>query len=289
MKANIDKGSAKPYQNTFLSRLLSNKLSVLGLVIIIFWVVAGFVSLVYLPYNPEKVDTPIRLMAPSLSHFMGTDNFGRDIFSRVLSGSRISLWLGFSSVLISLVIGSALGSFAGYYEKRIGNIIMRIMDALQAFPLLVLVMSISIALGRNSFSAMLAVGIGGVPQFARLMYAQTLAVKNSPFIEGERAIGMKGIDILIRHIFPNCLTPLLVRTTLSLGFSILTISSLSYLGIGVQPPTPEWGAMISEARDYILSGEWWLMLFPGLGIASLVTGFNLLGDGLRDAFDYRMQ
>lgn len=230
-----------------------------------------------------------KLMAPGAGHLMGTDNFGRDILSRMMCGARISLLLGFVAVCISLCIGIPLGAFSGYYEGKAGNLIMRVMDSLQAFPMLVLVMSISVALGRNSFSAMLAVGIAGIPNFARLMYAQTLSVKQSAFIEGEHAIGLPRRDILVRHILPNCITPILVRLSLSLGSAILTVSSLSFLGIGVQPPTPEWGYMISDARGYILTGEWWMIFFPGLAIASLVLSFNLFGDGLRDALDYRTQ
>ncbi len=282
----VDKGGT--VRATLLGRLLKRKLAVFGIVVMIFWAGVGVLSLFYTPYSPIEANIKERLKPPSAQHIMGTDNFGRDIFSRVMTGAQISLWLGFISVGISLIIGLPLGAVSGYYGGVVGDIIMRIMDALQAFPTLVLVMSISVAMGRNSVSAMLAVGIAGIPQFARLMFAQTVSVKASPFIEGERAIGLPKKDILIRHILPNCITPILVRTTLSLGFAILTVSSLSFLGIGVQPPTPEWGAMISDARGYIISGEWWLLTFPGIAIASLVLAFNLLGDGLRDILDRRM-
>lgn len=274
---------------TIWRRLCQQKLALFGAFCIAFWLIIGIISFFYTPYDPIENVMKERLQAPSFLHLMGTDNFGRDIFSRMMCGARISLLLGFFAVSISVCIGVVLGAFAGYYEGRISNVIMRIMDSLQAFPMLILVMSISVALGRNSISAMLAVGIAGIPNFARLMYAQTLSVKQSDFIEGERAIGLQKHKILIRHILPNCMTPILVRISLSLGSAILTVSSLSFLGIGVQPPTAEWGYMISDARGYILSGEWWMMVFPGIAIASLVLSFNLLGDGLRDALDYRIQ
>ena len=255
---------------SFLQRLVKQKMALVGGIVILLWLLVGLVSFFYTPYGPNEVNMAEKLLAPGAGHLMGTDNFGRDILSRMMCGARISLLLGFVAVCISLCIGIPLGAFSGYYEGKAGNLIMRVMDSLQAFPMLILVMSISVALGRNSFSAMLAVGIAGIPNFARLMYAQTLSVKQSAFIEGEHAIGLP-------------------RLSLSLGSAILTVSSLSFLGIGVQPPTPEWGYMISDARGYILTGEWWMIFFPGLAIASLVLSFNLFGDGLRDALDYRTQ
>lgn len=274
---------------SFFQRLLRQRLAVAGLICILFWFIIGLVSFFYTPYGPTEVVMADKLLSPGIGHLMGTDNFGRDILSRMMGGARISLMMGFIAVSISLVIGVSLGAFSGYYEGMLGNLIMRVMDSLEAFPMLILVMSISVALGRNSVSAMLAVGIAGIPNFARLMYAQTLSVKHSAFIEGEHAIGLPKRQILVRHILPNCITPILVRVSLSLGSAILTVSSLSFLGIGVQPPTPEWGYMISDARGYILTGEWWMIFFPGLAIASLVLSFNLFGDGLRDALDYRTQ
>lgn len=273
---------------SFFQKLLRQKMALAGGICILAWLAIGLLSFFYTPYSPTEVAMGEKLLAPSMTHLMGTDNFGRDILSRMMCGARISLLLGFVAVSISLFIGIPLGAFSGYYQGKLSALIMRIMDSLQAFPMLILVMSISVALGRNSFSAMLAVGIAGIPNFARLMYAQTLSVKQSPFIEGELAIGLPRSLILRRHILPNCITPILVRLSLSLGSAILTISSLSFLGIGVQPPTPEWGYMISEARGYILTGEWWMIFFPGLAIASLVLSFNLFGDGLRDALDYRI-
>lgn len=272
---------------SFLKRFLKQKLSVLGAICVLGWIAIALISFVYTPYEPNFVNLSVKLQEPNSIYLLGTDNHGRDILSRIMVGARVSLLLGVVAVSISLVIGIFLGAIAGYYEGKLGNFIMRIMDSLQAFPMLILVMSMSVALGRNSMSAMLSVGIAGIPMFARLMYAQTLSVKNSPFIEGERVLGVSKQKILTRHILPNCLTPIIVRVSLSLGSAILTVSSLSFLGIGVQPPQAEWGYMISDAKDYILSGQWWMMLFPGLAIASLVMSFNLVGDGLRDALDYR--
>ena len=269
---------------SFLQRLVKQKMALVGGIVILLWLLVGLVSFFYTPYGPNEVNMAEKLLAPGAGHLMGTDNFGRDILSRMMCGARISLLLGFVAVCISLCIGIPLGAFSGYYEGKAGNLIMRVMDSLQAFPMLILVMSISVALGRNSFSAMLAVGIAGIPNFARLMYAQTLSVKQSAFIEGEHAIGLPRRDILVRHILPNCITPILVRLSLSLGSAILTVSSLSFLGIGVQPPTPEWGAMLNEARaDMVVAPH--VAIFPSLAIFLTVLMFNLFGDGLRDALD----
>ena len=175
---------------SFLQRLVKQKMALVGGIVILLWLLVGLVSFFYTPYGPNEVNMAEKLMAPGAGHLMGTDNFGRDILSRMMCGARISLLLGFVAVCISLCIGIPLGAFSGYYEGKAGNLIMRVMDSLQAFPMLILVMSISVALGRNSFSAMLAVGIAGIPNFARLMYAQTLSVKQSAFIEGEHAIGL---------------------------------------------------------------------------------------------------
>jgi peptide/nickel transport system permease protein len=261
----------------------------LGLFFIVLWTVAALLAPIISPYSPYDPNTVEKLQPPSAAHWFGTDNFGRDIFSRVLHGAQISIWTGLIAVGISFCTGVPLGGIAAYYGGVTGNVIMRVMDTLLAFPSLVLAMAIAASIGPGLVSAMIAVGIVGIPEFARLMYGQTVSLREKEFVEACRAIGLKDSVILFRHIFPNALAPLLVRATLGMGFAILTAASLSFLGLGVKPPVAEWGAMISEGREYIISGEWWIVSFPGLAIATSILGFNLLGDGLRDVLDPRLR
>ncbi|MEK3698682.1 ABC transporter permease [Paenibacillus sp. FSL R10-2199] len=279
--------AAKP--KTLLSLLLNNRLAALGLTFILIWTVVAIIAPWLAPHDPYVTDMANKLQAPSGSHWFGTDNFGRDILSRVLYGARISIWTGLIAVSISFVIGVPLGGIAAYYGGRTGTIIMRLMDVLLSFPSLVLSMAIAASIGAGLSSAMIAVGIVGIPEFARLMFGQTVSLREKEYIEASRAIGVKNTVILYRHILPNALAPLMVQATLGMGFAILTASSLSFLGLGVRPPIAEWGAMISEGREYIISGQWWLVTFPGLSIATSILGFNLLGDGFRDVLDPRLR
>lgn len=279
--------AAKP--KTLWSLLLRNRLAALGLTFILIWTVIAIIAPWIAPHDPYATNMANKLQAPSASHWFGTDNFGRDIFSRVLYGARISIWTGLIAVGISFVIGVPLGGIAAYYGGRTGTIIMRLMDILLSFPSLVLSMAIAASIGAGLTSAMIAVGIVGIPEFARLMFGQTVSLREKEYIEASRAIGVKNTVILYRHILPNALAPLMVQATLGMGFAILTASSLSFLGLGVKPPIAEWGAMISEGREYIISGQWWLVTFPGLSIATSILGFNLLGDGFRDVLDPRLR
>lgn len=279
--------AAKP--RTLLSLLLHNRLAAIGLTFILIWTVVAIIAPWLAPHDPYVTDMANKLQAPSGSHWFGTDNFGRDILSRVLYGARISIWTGLIAVSISFVIGVPLGGIAAYYGGRTGTIIMRMMDVLLSFPSLVLSMAIAASIGAGLSSAMIAVGIVGIPEFARLMFGQTVSLREKEYIEASRAIGVKNRVILYRHILPNALAPLMVQATLGMGFAILTASSLSFLGLGVRPPVAEWGAMISEGREYIISGQWWLVTFPGLSIATSILGFNLLGDGFRDVLDPRLR
>lgn len=267
-----------------------NKLALVGLILILFWILMAVCAPLVATHNPNDPVMAEKLLGPGQSgHLLGTDNFGRDIFSRIVYGARISLWVGLVSVGIALGIGLPLGGLAGYKGGRLGNVIMRCMDALSAFPSLILAIVIAVAVGRGIGSAMLAVGIVSIPDYARLTFAQTSAIKNMPYIEASRAVGEKNIAIIFGHVFPNVLPQLLVRATLGLGTAILTISTLSFLGLGVQPPTAEWGSMISEGRHYIISGQWWMTTFPGLAIMTSILGFNLIGDGIRDIMDPRVR
>ncbi|WP_397386731.1 ABC transporter permease [Paenibacillus sp. MMS20-IR301] len=278
---------AKP--RTLLSLLLHNRLAALGLTFILIWTIIAVIAPWIAPHDPYVTDMANKLQGPSASHWFGTDNFGRDIHSRVLYGARISIWTGLIAVGISFVIGVPLGGIAAYYGGRTGTVIMRLMDILLSFPSLVLSMAIAASIGAGLTSAMIAVGIVGIPEFARLMFGQTVSLREKEYIEASRAIGVKNTVILYQHILPNALAPLMVQATLGMGFAILTASSLSFLGLGVKPPVAEWGAMISEGREYIISGQWWLVTFPGLSIATSILGFNLLGDGFRDVLDPRLR
>lgn len=265
-----------------------NKLAIIGLCFILFWVVLAIGAPYIAPYDPMELQFSEKLLAPGVNgHLLGTDQYGRDVLTRILYGARISIWCGVISVGISLVIGTALGGIAGYYGGLTSIIIMRVMDAMSAFPSLVLAIVIASVIGRGTVSAMIAVGIVSIPDYARLMFAETSSIRGRPFIEAGVAIGLRNSQMIVRHILPNCMSQLLVKATLGLGFAILTVSSLSFIGMGVQPPTPEWGNMISEARSYIISGEWWMATFPGLAIMTSILGFNLVGDGVRDILDPR--
>ena len=265
-----------------------NKLAIVGLCFILFWVIVALVAPFVAPFDPTGINFADKLVAPGVNgHILGTDQYGRDVLSRIMYGARISIWCGVISVGISLVIGTILGGIAGYYGGLVSIVIMRVMDAMCAFPSLVLAIVIASVMGRGTVSAMIAVGIVSIPDYARLMFAETSSIRGRPYIEAGVAIGLKNNQLIARHVLPNCMSQLLVKATLGLGFAILTVSSLSFLGIGVQPPTPEWGNMISEGRGYIISGEWWMTTFPGLAIMTSILGFNLVGDGVRDILDPR--
>ncbi len=272
-----------------LSLLLRNPSAMVGLAIILFWTLGGLVALFASPYDPNQTGVGPLLSPPSGEHLFGTDNFGRDIFSRVLAGARVSLWTGLIAVAVSLVVGLPIGAIAGYVRGTTGMVLMRIMDMLLAFPSLLLAMALAVALGPGLGSAMIAVGVVGIPEFARIMYGQTVALREREFVEASRAIGLGDGVILFRHILPNGMAPIMVRSALGMGYAILTAAALSFIGLGAQPPLAEWGVMISDGRGYIISGEWWMTFFPGLAIATSILAFNLLGDGLRDTLDPRLR
>jgi len=276
-------------QRRWFSKILRNPLTGLGFCLVVIWVLLAVLAPLVAPYAPNQPDVNAASAAPSFHHLFGTDNYGRDEFSRVVYGPRVSIPTGLTAVLMSVIVGVPLGAIAGYYGGKSGNVIMRLMDMLLAFPSLILAMAIAAAIGPGLFSAIVAVGIVGIPEYARLMYAQTASMRNREFIEASRISGARGSRVMLRHVLPNTLAPLIVNATIGLGFAILTSASLSFLGLGVQPPTAEWGAMVSEGREYIVSGQWWVVTFPGLAIATSIIGFNLFGDGLRDVLDPVLQ
>jgi peptide/nickel transport system permease protein len=239
-------------------------------------------------YDPLAMDMSARLQPPSPEHLFGTDDFGRDVLSRVLSGARVSLKVGLIAVGISLTVGTIGGIFSGYYGGLLDEGIMRLMDVLFAFPAILLAIAILAALGPGVSNAMIAIGIVYTPIFARITRGSVLTVREEVYVDAARATGCRDNRIMSRHILPNVAAPIIVETTLSLAFAILAEAALSYLGLGTQPPDPSWGRMLAESRGYILDAPW-LGIFPGLAIMFTVMGFNFLGDGLRDALDPRLK
>ena len=229
-----------------------------------------------------------RLQGPSLRHFFGTDEMGRDLFWRVMYGSRFSLSIGFVAVFVSLVVGVPLGAVAGYYGDTVETVIMRITDIFSAVPAILMAVVVVSVLGANTVNLMIAVGVSSIPGFVRVTRAAVLTVRNEEYIEAARALGKNDLYIIFFHVLPNCLSPIIVQTTLRVASAIVSASSLSFLGLGIKPPAPEWGALLTAGRNYIL-GYSYLTFFPGLSIMITVLAFNLLGDGLRDAMDPKLK
>jgi len=240
------------------------------------------------PYDPLKIDVIKRLQPPSSQHFMGTDHLGRDLFSRVIFGARISLMVGVTIAFTSSALGGALGLLAGYFGKWLDNIIMRICDMFFAFPPLILAMAIAASLGPSLQNTMLALVIVWWPRYARLARSQVLVLRELDYVQAAKASGAGHLRIMLKHVLPNAFSPILVQVTLDIGQAILMAASLGFLGFGAQPPTPEWGVIASEARIY-MRDQWWYPTFPSVMILLTVLGFNLVGDGLRDVLDPRQR
>ncbi len=267
-----------------LRRLLRHGGARFGLLVVAVVVLMALGADVLSPYDPIAQNSAVGLSPPSLTHPMGTDEFGRDIFSRVIHGARLSLLVAVGAVAISATLGTLLGLLAGYLQGGPDMVIMRPMDVLLAFPGLLLALALSAILGTGLNSVILAVGIAGIPNFARIVRGAVMNVRENEYVLAARTIGAPGGRIVGRHLLPNVAAPIIVMTTLYVAFAVLTASSLSFLGVGVQPPTPEWGAMTNAGR-HILRVAWWVSTFPGLMIMLLVLAVNLIGDGLRDALD----
>lgn len=264
--------------------LLRNRSAAVGLAIIALVLVVALVGPALAPYNPLAPAPLDRLQGPGLQHYFGTDSLGRDLFSRVIYGARISILIGLISVGISLVPGTLLGLVAGYFGGRLDSLIMRLMDVLLAFPAILLAIFITAILGPNLTNTMIAVGIVYIPHYARIVRSSVLSLKEQLFIQAIGHLGGGHLRILGRHILPNSLPPIIVYATLGMGTAVLQAAALGFLGLGAQPPQPEWGAMLSEGRKYIQLAPH-VAAFPGAAILLLVLGFNLFGDGLRDALD----
>jgi len=271
-----------------MRRLRRQPLSIFSAILVTVLILTAIFGPLLAPYDPNAIDMSNRFGPPSLEHPFGTDDFGRDILSRVMVGARVSLMVGIIAVGLSATVGSFLGLLAGYTGRITDEIIMRAMDILFAFPAILLAIAIMAALGRGVGNAMIAIGIVYIPIFARIARGSVLSIREEEFVDAARATGSSDSRILFRHIFPNVLSPLIVEITLSLSFAILAEAALSFFGLGTQPPNPSWGRMLSEGRAYFQQSVW-LAIFPGLAIMLTVLGFNLLGDGLRDALDPRLK
>jgi peptide/nickel transport system permease protein len=273
---------------TFWRRFRRNHIGMAGAVIVVGCILVAALAPYIAPHPPDQVQARLRLLAPSERFLLGTDEFGRDLLSRLIFGSRISLQVGVISVGLALACGTALGLAAGFYGGMTDHVIMRVMDVLFAFPAILLAIGIMAMLGASITNAMIAIGIVYAPSFARLSRASVLSLKEEEFVEAARALGMSSARVVLRHIAPNLLAPVIVQTTFSLSAAILTEASLSFLGLGTPPPAPSWGGMLSASRRYVELSPW-PAIFPGLAIMIVVLGFNLLGDGLRDVLDPKLR
>ncbi|GED69021.1 peptide ABC transporter permease [Brevibacillus reuszeri] len=271
------------YWKVIGKRLGRNKTAMGGAVILLIFIVASLLAPWIAPHPVDLMNFDNRLAPPSATNLLGTDDFGRDIFSRLLHGGRISLMMGLITVVLSTVIGVTLGIVAGYY-RRVDMFIMQGMDILMSLPALLLAIAVIAVLGPGLTNAMIAVVIAVIPSYVRIVRSAVLSIREKEYIEAVRALGIRDWKILLKHILPNILSPIIVLSTIQFGVSILAAAALSFLGLGAQPPMPEWGAMVFVGKSF-LSQAWWMSIFPGMTIMLVVLGFNLLGDGLRDALD----
>ncbi|MDO5417726.1 MAG: ABC transporter permease subunit [Lachnospiraceae bacterium] len=282
-----EKTDIKTPVSEMIRKFKKQKNAVVALFFILFLVVIAFVGEYLVPFGINEYDYNSILQGPSAAHWFGTDEFGRDLFSRIVCGTRISLAVGLSAVSVGAVCGTILGLLAGYYRGIVDSIVMRICDTLFAFPGIILAIAIVAILGSGMGNVVIAVAVFSTPTFARLVRGRTMALKNSVFVQAARNLGASDARILFYHILPGAVPEIIVQFTMSVGTSILTASSLSFLGMGAQPPTPEWGLLLSNGRNYMLTSLH-ATLFPGLAIFLTVLSFNILGDGLRDALDPKL-
>jgi peptide/nickel transport system permease protein len=273
---------------TFWRYFKRNRLAVGGLVVIvIMFLIAGFASFLS-PYDPGKTEVSMKLKSFSRQHYLGTDQLGRDVFSRMLFGSRVSLSVGFVAVAISISIGILVGSISGYYGGWVDSVLMRFVDIMLCFPSIFLILTVVALLGPSLFKVMIVIGVTSWMGTSRFVRAEFLSLRERDFTQAAKALGVKDHRIIFRHILPNALAPVFVTATLDVATAILVEAGLSFLGFGVQPPAPSWGNILTEGRTYIFDA-WWLTVFPGMAILITVLSFNLLGEGLRDAIDPRLR
>lgn len=270
-----------------LQRLADRKTAMAGIFILGAFAVAAAIAPLVLPYHPNAADFDIVLQRPSTAHPFGTDNLGRDLFTRVVFGARVSFLIGTLGVALSILLGVPLGLISGYWGGKVDLLLQRLVDILLAFPGFLLALTLVAVLGVGVTNVVVSVGLATAPTYVRLVRGVVLSVREQTYVEAARALGVPDVRIIVRHVLPNCLAPLIVQSTLQLGTAILTAAGLGFLGLGVRPPTPEWGTMLGEGQTYLFS-SWYIATFPGVAIFLAVMAFNLLGDGLRDALDPRM-
>lgn len=273
---------------TVMMRLSKNKMALVGLCILCALTFIAIFAPIISPYSPTKQDLVNQFQPPGSQHLFGTDEFGRDVMTRIFFGARVSLLVGFISVGIALLVGGTLGAIAGFYGGHLDNFIMRIMDVFLAIPQTLLAIAIAASLGTGLFNLMIAVGISSVPTYARIVRASVMTIRGEEYIEAAKASGTSNKKIITKHILPNCMAPVIVQVTLGMAGAILNTAGLSFIGLGIKPPQAEWGSMLSAGRDYIRTSPY-LTLIPGIFIMITVLSLNLLGDGLRDALDPKLK
>lgn len=272
----------------FWERFSTNRFALAGLAVIALLFLLSFAASFITPYDPDAIDAWHVLLPPSAEHWFGTDELGRDVLTRVIFGARVSLKVGFVAVGIAVAVGTVVGLFAGFYGGWVDSVLMRIVDIMLCFPTFFLILAVIAMLEPSIWYIMVIIGLTGWMGVARLVRAEVLSLKSRDFISAARVLGASDRRIIFRHILPNALSPVLVSATLGVAGAILTESALSFLGIGVQPPTPSWGNILTSGKDYI-EFAWWLSLFPGVAILVTVLSYNLVGEGIRDALDPRRQ
>jgi peptide/nickel transport system permease protein len=274
---------------SFRRRLLRNKLSFVAFCAIAILVMIAILAPLIVPFDPNEPDANAVLQQPSWAHVLGTDDYGRDELSRIIIASRVDLLVPFVSTLLALLIGSFIGSLSGFRGGWVDQIVMRIVDAVMAFPAFVLAMGLTAAIGSSIANLILVIAVTQVPVYLRQLRAEMLREREMEYAQAAQTIGNPTWRIVFVHLLPNCFPPLIVQATLAMGFALLTLAALSYIGLGIQPPNSEWGEMVSEGASLMVTGQWWLSLFPGIAILVTVLIFNLVGDGLRDLLDPRMR
>ena len=270
-------------------RLSRNVMSLVAFGVIAAVALAAVAAPVIMPYDPDAPDADHALEAPSRRHWLGTDLYGRDQLTRIVYAGRVDLLVALAATAIALSLGAVLGAVSGYRGGWLDQLLMRVIDTIQAFPSFILAMGIAAALGNSVTNIVIAIAITHVPIYGRLIRGEMLRIREMEYAEAARTVGNRQRRIIFHHLLPNCFPPVIVQATLAMGFAILTVAALSYIGLGIRPPTSEWGAMTAEGAGYIVSGEWWIFLFPGVAIMATVLSFNLVGDALRDVLDPRMK
>lgn len=270
-------------------RLRRNWLSAAALALIVLMMLAAALAGWVAPYEPDATDADAALQAPSLHHWLGTDIYGRDLLSRIIFAARVDLAVAFGATALALAIGSSIGVAAGLYRGIVDLVIMRCVDSIMAFPAFILAMAITAALGNSVGNVLIAIALTQIPNYLRLIRGEIFRIREMEYADAARVVGNPAWRIMFIHLLPNALPPIIVQATLAMGYALLTMAALSFIGLGIQPPQSEWGSMTAEGAQFIVTGEWWLFLFPGLAIVLMVLSFNLIGDSLRDFLDPRMR